>query len=316
MTIDVGQRVRQLRNTRGWSQEALAASAKIKVDTLIDLEKGKRTTRPQTLKKIADALVVDAETLMPFYSASHELQVKETDQILQQSAQFEEMVRSAAIPMIDPARYLSAQRRHIALLLSSGDNTGAVQMIKKNIKSFCISAEIYSTMVASEDEAVEKLRFGCSAAMDGGIGSYAKDDEWRLLLMEMGQSARVSRKEFIRVIFIDFRRLYSATERFTLTNVILDHIRNFVTVALFPAEDLSDDTNEKKNMAIFGNHGMLATTDQVAWDLGFFSSKGELCRAIQKHEYFVSNAVCVFRPGDDKKVSSKVSELLGLVLSD
>jgi transcriptional regulator with XRE-family HTH domain len=310
MTTTVGQRIRQLRNLKGWSQEGLAATAQMKVDTLIDLENGHRATRPSTLKKLAEALEVDLRSLLdlPLRPAPQPSNGASNAAALEH--QLDELVRSSPAPMIDPGRYLRHLRHRIAVLEDSGNSQGAIELIKKNIKSFCVHTEVYSTMMVAEDDREKILRFSCSAAMDTSILRYAEDDEWRLLLSTMGEAAKSSDKKFIRVIFFDFTRRYSKVERFTIKNIITEHLRNMVSVALCPLGKLSSSENEKKNMALFGRHGLLAATDQVAWDLSFTSGNSEVMRAVDKHEAFLERARCVFLPGDEARVSHTLDEII------
>lgn len=59
-----GQRIRQLRNAAGLSQDALAREAGIGRVTLVRLEKGEQTPRYKTLGAIARALGVDVSDLL------------------------------------------------------------------------------------------------------------------------------------------------------------------------------------------------------------------------------------------------------------
>ena len=65
MTLAVlGQRIKQLRKSRGLSQEDLAEKASISAKYLSDLERGKRNPTFSTAEKIAEGLGVDLARLI------------------------------------------------------------------------------------------------------------------------------------------------------------------------------------------------------------------------------------------------------------
>lgn len=59
----VGERVRELRKRRKWSQEQLAGPAKISVSMLSQIENGKKGASVSTLQSLADALGVSLSEL-------------------------------------------------------------------------------------------------------------------------------------------------------------------------------------------------------------------------------------------------------------
>jgi transcriptional regulator with XRE-family HTH domain len=66
--VTVGQRVRELRKARGWTQERLAQAARIGHSTVEDIERARRVQMPQTetLARIADALGVGVCALIGY----------------------------------------------------------------------------------------------------------------------------------------------------------------------------------------------------------------------------------------------------------
>jgi transcriptional regulator with XRE-family HTH domain len=60
----VGQRIRDLRQARGWSQQLLADHAQIERAQLSRLEDGRREAGLRVLERIADALEVDVIELL------------------------------------------------------------------------------------------------------------------------------------------------------------------------------------------------------------------------------------------------------------
>ena len=61
-----GQRVRELRTAKGWSQEALAYKAGIDRTYMTDVENGKRNISIQNIEKIITALNI---TLQDFFNS-------------------------------------------------------------------------------------------------------------------------------------------------------------------------------------------------------------------------------------------------------
>lgn len=53
---EVGARVRQARNDRGWSQGRLAEEAGVTENTVLSIEQGKRQTQAAKLRAVLDAL--------------------------------------------------------------------------------------------------------------------------------------------------------------------------------------------------------------------------------------------------------------------
>ena len=52
----VGDRIRQARDARGWSQKRLAEEAGVSENTVLSAEKGRRRTRDEKLRPILEAL--------------------------------------------------------------------------------------------------------------------------------------------------------------------------------------------------------------------------------------------------------------------
>lgn len=62
---EVGRRVVQLRESKGWGQEDLAHEAGVSVKTVSRVENGRHESRNNTVERIADALGVDKDELWP-----------------------------------------------------------------------------------------------------------------------------------------------------------------------------------------------------------------------------------------------------------
>jgi len=62
--VRVGERIRNLRASRGWSQQLLADHAQVERAHLARLEDGKREAGLRVLARIADALEVEVEKLV------------------------------------------------------------------------------------------------------------------------------------------------------------------------------------------------------------------------------------------------------------
>lgn len=62
---EVGRRVVQLRESKGWGQEDLAHEAGVSVKTVSRIENGRHESRNNTVERIASALGVDKDELWP-----------------------------------------------------------------------------------------------------------------------------------------------------------------------------------------------------------------------------------------------------------
>ena len=260
--------------------------------------------------RVAQALGVPPATLLSTKDVTDRDSPAMAAQIATLDGQLGNLVTAKQIPGIDPERYLEFLRHRIEVLQGEGADVVAINLLKEQIKSFCVHAEIYGTMVGASENGRGVMRFACSAAMDNGIQTYADDAQWKLLLTMMGSAAKTSRKSFIRIIFLNFERNYSNVELFTLKNIILEHLKYLVRVALFPASDLDDELDRKKNMAVLGQFGVLAATDQISWDLGFSESKGDIVEFIDKHQALLDTSQYVFQPGDEERIFDVLCQLI------
>lgn len=57
-------RIKEVRESKGFTQTFLAALAKVSQPYINDLENNRRGAKPDTMKRIADALGVDADDLI------------------------------------------------------------------------------------------------------------------------------------------------------------------------------------------------------------------------------------------------------------
>ncbi len=60
----IGQRVKELREDRGWNQSELASRAGLTPAAVSQIEGGRRLPTAQTLQKLADALGASSDALM------------------------------------------------------------------------------------------------------------------------------------------------------------------------------------------------------------------------------------------------------------
>ena len=62
--VRVGRKIRVLRSEKGWTQQILADHAQLTREHLSELESGKKEAGLRTLQRIADALGVNAASLL------------------------------------------------------------------------------------------------------------------------------------------------------------------------------------------------------------------------------------------------------------
>lgn len=63
---DVGNRIRELRKAKGWTQEQLAEAAGLHYSYIGGVERGDRNISLETLEKIMNGLQVNAEEIFKF----------------------------------------------------------------------------------------------------------------------------------------------------------------------------------------------------------------------------------------------------------
>jgi transcriptional regulator with XRE-family HTH domain len=104
----VGERIRERRLELGWTQEKLAAEAKISTGFLSDLETGKRNVSAENLLEIAHALGVSLDFLMkggPSRLKAAEVQVP---------ASLSEFAKQAGLTFAQTLMLLDLQKQIIA----------------------------------------------------------------------------------------------------------------------------------------------------------------------------------------------------------
>lgn len=69
IAVKVGQRLRELRKAKGWTQVELAEKADLNAKFLGELENGRRDVRLTTISRLAKALKVEAAQLLTFSTA-------------------------------------------------------------------------------------------------------------------------------------------------------------------------------------------------------------------------------------------------------
>ena len=65
LQVTVGEKVRAMREKRGWTQAEFARKLKMHQPDLCDLEKGRHSPKLETIEKIADAFEVGVKSLLP-----------------------------------------------------------------------------------------------------------------------------------------------------------------------------------------------------------------------------------------------------------
>jgi transcriptional regulator with XRE-family HTH domain len=60
---NIGQRLREERQLRGWSQRDLARETRVNTDTISGIETGQHEPRPSTLRKLAEGLGIEVRDL-------------------------------------------------------------------------------------------------------------------------------------------------------------------------------------------------------------------------------------------------------------
>jgi transcriptional regulator with XRE-family HTH domain len=110
--IPLGERIKQRRLQLGWTQEKLAATAKISAGFLSDLETGKRTVGADNLLELSHALGVSLDFLMKGDSTrpkSAEVQIPAS---LSEFAKQEQLTFAQTLMLLDMQRQIIAHRSH------------------------------------------------------------------------------------------------------------------------------------------------------------------------------------------------------------
>jgi transcriptional regulator with XRE-family HTH domain len=108
----VGERIKEQRSKLGWTQEKLAAAAKMSAGFLSDLETGKRNVSADYLMEISHALGVSLDYLMKGDSSkpmSREVQIPAS---LSDFAKQAQLSFSQTLMVLDMQRQIVAHRRH------------------------------------------------------------------------------------------------------------------------------------------------------------------------------------------------------------
>lgn len=209
---------------------------------------------------------------------------------------------------LDVHSHLSNLRKEIAILEDIGDPDGVTDLLKKQIKDCCIISEDYFTGAVASTMGKGRFLYACSSLIDCGYTQYVTDPGWLLLLRRMGQAARFTRGEFIRVFFIELRPLLDA-ELTALTQIITRHLQQGIHVGLIEDSAIAGDSRIKRNMALLGHRILLHATDQVQWDLDITPYRQDLKDADEKHSHFLRNLLYRFTPKDSGQVATILREL-------
>jgi hypothetical protein len=206
--------------------------------------------------------------------------------------------------LINPSKYLDFLKRQLAILNDEGLSSEGILFLKSEIKSFCVSSEVYFTMQAADSRNDLNYFYSCSSLIDRGLDSYLADDGWIFLLKMMGQVARSSEGKFMRVFFIKPLEITNIIQIQSLAKIVRLHLRYNVSVSLFSHDDLSEDLFIRRNMAIMGGKSILYATDQIQWDLGLSSSPEDIERGNYQHSYFRKNALYIFYPNEFAEIDN------------
>lgn len=108
----LGERVRELRLKRGWSQTDLAKNAKVSLQTINRLEKNKQQARGSNLEAIAGALGVTSDELLMEARADDLLSISETTELLSLWVKADPRLRIAIIKTLrDDAKPKEVQKK-------------------------------------------------------------------------------------------------------------------------------------------------------------------------------------------------------------
>jgi len=70
INLEIGERIKKIRNSKGWTQKQLAMKAGITIQSVLYVEKGKRGLSSHTMRSISSALEVTADYLLFGHSGS------------------------------------------------------------------------------------------------------------------------------------------------------------------------------------------------------------------------------------------------------
>ena len=108
----VGERIRERRLELGWTQEKLAAEAKISTGFLSDLETGKRNVSADNLLEISHALSVSLDFLMKGDSSKPKSGDVQVPASLSEFAKQAQLTFTQTLMLLDMQRQIIAHRSH------------------------------------------------------------------------------------------------------------------------------------------------------------------------------------------------------------
>jgi len=301
-------RIHRLRN--GLSLDSLAADLEMKVETLVHLESGATKAQARTVKKVCEKLGISVDALVTAPPSPGEC----SDAVIERLVERVTTLHQSWGPQpsaIRPAEYLSMLGRELAILRGERGNGAALEMLVDQIRTFCVSSEIYFTQRAAEASQGGTFLYSCSSLIDAGLERYIADSGWMMLLRSMGQAKRQFAGTYLRVFFVTRGMFATDLALRTLAQVIKAHLSVGVSVALVDADDLDHQTELKRNMAWIAGKTLLHATDQRQWDLEFKTDPASLRRARDQHHHFQKIALAVFKSGDEPLLLRRLRAVFG-----
>ncbi len=205
--------------------------------------------------------------------------------------------------LIDPKEFLDRLRREISVLEDTGSEKLVIDLLKNQIRQFCIMSELYFTQRTAEDKRGGNFLYSCSSLIDTGVADYFSDSGWLLLLRGMRHAKRESGGDFMRIFFVD-RRSLTRIEFESLAKIVDLHLESGVSVGFLEDRMVTGNARIKRNMALMGGKALITATDQIQWDLGFTKKPSDLMEFHEKHKFFVESAFLVLHPDGRAKALS------------
>lgn len=305
--------VRSARIRKGWSIDALAYHAGVKVETIRAVERGgKRLPRHETVQSIAAALDCSSDSLFGDSASGGAC----LDSVIERFMKLAKDTLSGDVSLqLDVPSYLNSLRHELSLLRDEAGDTAAVAGVIGQIKHLCIMAEDYFTGQAIEAGGKLPFLYSCSSLIDHGISAYVRDSAWMRLLDAIGTMRRESGSSFLRVFFLDSRNTSTAQDALDLFEIVRRHLGNGISVAFVDVASAPLELLYKKNMAWIGGRKLLHTTDQIKWELELTNSAYDISEARDKHAELVRISKVIFTPEEIFAVAyvkASIFSLLGV----
>ena len=306
----IGEILRIHRMRNGLSVADLAADLGMKIQTLIRLESGTAKSHAASLNKVCERLGISVQELLGTTSCPVECSDALIEHLVDRVTALVNS-RGAQPASIEPADYLAMLGRELTILRGESGDAACIQMLVEQIKTFCISSEIYFTQRAAEESPGGTFLYACSSLIDTGLERYIADSGWMMLLRSIGQAKQQFGGTYLRVFFVSRTLFATEFSLRALSQVIRLHLDAGVSVSLVDAHDLDRPSSNKRNMAWIAGRMLLHATDQRRWDLDFKTDPMSLGQALDQHHHFQDIALAVFKSGDQPFVLRHLRAIFG-----